>query len=163
LSFLHMSTKFFKKETPFSKNSGIYFGVNSLRRALAEVIKARMARAGELNPNQLAIRTDVSAPAIRKVLSGEHGMMVETLVTIAGALDTTAPELLLEALYPGSLAPVRTKIEHHQIIENFDSLPRAYQQVVLDLLTVLRLNQGDGAGQIEVVTNQDKSSRKGRG
>jgi hypothetical protein len=95
-----MSTIFSKKESTLSENSGIYFGVNSLRQAIADVIRRRMRELGDLNPNQVAKRVSgrITPAGVRNILKAESGVMVESLVVVADALETTAPELLIEAM-----------------------------------------------------------------
>jgi hypothetical protein len=95
-----MSTTFSKKETSVTKNCGMYFGVNSLQKDIAEVISRRMKALGNLNPNQVEKRSkgEISSAGIRKILKGETGIMVDSLLIIAKALDTSPIELLAEAL-----------------------------------------------------------------
>lgn len=110
----------------------MYFGVNSLRRYIAEAISRRMRELGDLNPSQVAKRShDQITPAgVRNILKAESGVMVETLVIVAEALDTTAPLLLIEALSrnPDSVAAA----EQRRLLEfYFDHVPPECQ---LDML-----------------------------
>jgi hypothetical protein len=126
-----MSTTFSKKESTLFENSAICFGVNSLRNAIAEAIRRRMEVLGDLNPSQVAKRSrDKITPAgVRNILKAESGVMVETLVIVAEALGTTAPELLLEAL---SSKPSPTEDQYRRLLTfYFDHVPPECQ---LDML-----------------------------
>lgn len=124
----------------------MYSGVNSLRTKLASAITRRM---GESNPNDVARRTHptITSAGIRKILKGESDLKVETLVILAKAVGTTAPELLVEALEenPADLGDAKSTVEHARLIEMYSDIPRQCQKDVMDLLAVLQRNHSISA------------------
>lgn len=59
---------------------------------------------GDLNPYDVARRSNnrITPQGVSKIVKGESDLKVETLVILAEALGTTAPELLIKALSPAS-------------------------------------------------------------
>src|SRR5688572_21734367 len=119
-----MSTTFFIKETTVAGNSGMYSVVNSLRERLAGALSRRM---GDLNPNDVARKSQpgITSAGIRKILKGESDLKVETLVILAKAVGTTAPEILVEALTEerDDMAEARSAVEHSRLIEMYSDIP----------------------------------------
>ncbi len=99
---------------------------------------------GEMNPYDVARRANnrITPQGVSKIVKGESDLKVDTLVLLATALNTTAPELLLRALEPheGATPDAKAQVEHKQIIEDYDDIPPQCQKDVRDLLRVLRQN-----------------------
>ena len=145
-----MSTTICKKETLVSENSGIYFGVNSLQRNLAETIVRRMKALDDINPYEVARRAheQITAAGIRKIMKGETNITLDSLVIIAEALDTSAVELLAEAL--GGAAQKSAGVQEAsavRIMGKIRSLPSEIQKSLEIQIAALGKAYGTGSSR----------------
>jgi hypothetical protein len=161
-----MSTPFFNMETCVSENCSIFRSVNSLRKRLAETIGRKMEQAG-YNANEIErrSRSRITAPGVRKVLSGESGVLVETLVTLARAIDTTAPELLAEALsleMGESAERVARAAGEARLLAHYNALPPAQRRDAEAVVAGLARLHGGGADTVEIAEVDEAPARKRR-
>lgn len=142
--------------------------MNSLQHRLAHVIARRM---GGQNPNDLArkVRNEITSAGIRKVLKGESDVRLETLASLAKALDTTAPLLLLEAMRGEEVEGMdederakaeREQVELHYIGEKYVDIPRQCQKDVKDLITVLQSNHSISRRRERLIEHRETVTRR---
>lgn len=157
-----MSTIFSELETTVSENCSIYFRVNSLRESLGETILRLMAKEGIANPKALAEKAKLSAPGVRKIIAGENDVMLDSLVAIAGALNTDVPELLIEAM---RVNPDTKAIREHRadrITAKLSTLPPELQTAIESQINALIKTKGASPQIPRALRDDEKRKPSGR-